>query len=107
MKCECCKTKQATRKDFRTTLDTDTTGSYWVCGGCFNLNDYDFFRDKKELKKINTLKLTDEELKETTIQIELALDQMSKESEDEYDLENDETYNLLLEIESKLKEVKQ
>jgi len=44
MKCECCKERDATVKDFRTDPETDVTGSYRVCRECFNLSDLYFFR---------------------------------------------------------------
>jgi len=45
MKCDSCRKRKATRKDYRTDPETGTTGKYLVCDECFNLNDYHFFKN--------------------------------------------------------------
>ena len=42
MKCECCRKREATLKDYRT-ID-GIHGKVFVCGDCFNLNDSWFGR---------------------------------------------------------------
>ena len=50
MKCECCRQREASVKDYRST--ENQTGSFYVCGKCFNMSDLYFFGTMAKNHKI-------------------------------------------------------